>query len=321
MLIIILAFLIDALLGDPDWLPHPVVQMGRLIIWTEKRLYAKTKSDCRQIIAGFLLVCFVLLTTFALTWGVLFLCQRVHKIFGFVVAIILLSTTFAARGLQEAAERVLVPLKAGNLPAARQAVAMIVGRDTENMSTGEVVRATIETVAENTIDGVTAPLFYALLGGVPLAMLYKAINTMDSMLGYKNERYLYFGRVAAKLDDLANWLPARLTAPAMILAAFFLRYDAKAALQAMRRDSRLHASPNSGFAEATTAGALNIVLGGASSYFGRVSERPRLWPEGCPPQVLDIEKTIKLMRATSVIFLICGLAVRALIIFCLSLNR
>lgn len=321
MLTIVLAFLLDALLGDPAWLPHPVVQIGRLISLAEKRLYQAAGSARRQIFAGFLLVLFVLLATFAATWGVLFLCTRVHGIFGFWAAVVLQATTFAARSLQEAAEKVLVPLQEGDLPAARQAVSMIVGRDTENLSQVEVVRATIETVAENTVDGVTAPLFYALLGGTPLAMLYKAVNTMDSMLGYKNERYLYFGRVAAKLDDLANWLPARFTGPVMVLAALCLRYDAKAAFKAMRRDSRLHASPNSGFAEATAAGALNIVLGGTNSYFGRMSERPLLWPEGRPPQITDIERAVKLMRLTSMLFLACGLAVRAIIVYCLNLIR
>jgi len=321
MFTIVLAFIIDALSGDPDWFPHPVVQIGRLITVAEKRLYNATKPARRQIFAGILLVIFILLVTFIVSWGVVFLFTRVHTVLGILATIILLSTTFAARGLQAAAQEVLLPLKKGDLAAARQAVAMIVSRDTEQMSAGEVARATIETVAENTIDGVTAPIFYALLGGVPLAMLYKAVNTMDSMLGYKNERYLYFGRAAAILDDWANWLPARLTAPAMILAAYCLRYDAKAAFKAMRRDSRLHASPNSGFAEATTAGALNITLGGQSSYFGRISKRPLLWPEGRPPQVLDIEKATKLMRVTSVIFLACGLVVRALLVFCLNLIR
>ena len=308
------AFLLDAAIGDPAWLPHPVIQMGHLINLLEKHLRRQNAAKTNQLVYGAVLVLLVLAATYGSSKLLLFTADWLHKYLGLLVNVVLLASTLAARGLQEAAERIVTPLRAGDLPAARYAVGLVVSRDTDELTETEVARAAVETVAENTVDGVTAPLFYALLGGAPLALLYKAGNTMDSMLGHKNERYLYFGRVAAKLDDLANWLPARLTVPAMLLAAALLRLDVKAALLAVRRDSRRHPSPNSGYSEAVAAGALNVTLGGENKYYGSSSRRPLLWPEGRPTAAHDIAAVTKLMRLTSAIFLVFGLIIRAIIL-------
>ncbi|HZK25359.1 MAG TPA: adenosylcobinamide-phosphate synthase CbiB [Oscillospiraceae bacterium] len=313
------AFLLDAAIGDPAWLPHPVIQMGRLVRALEKRLRRETASNTAQLVTGAVLVMIVLGTTYVGSKLLLFTFTRFNKYLGLLVIIVLLSTTLAARGLQEAAEKIIKPLRAGELATARYAVGLVVSRDTDELTASEVARAAVETVAENTVDGVTAPLFYALLGGASLALLYKAVNTMDSMLGHKNERYLYFGRAAAKLDDLANFLPARLTVPVMLLAAALLRLDVKAAVIAMRRDSHQHPSPNSGFAEATTAGALNVTLGGENKYYGGFTQRPLLWQEGRLANVDDIVTTTKLMRLTAMIFLAIGLIIKALILMLVRL--
>lgn len=314
-MLVFLAFLLDAAIGDPRWLPHPVVFMGRLIATLERFLRNERCSPRQLLLRGALLVVAVLASVYLIAVGLIRLFFFLHPYAGLFFTVVILASTLAARCLAEAAAAIYQPLKAGDTELARQAVAMVVGRDTAHMDAGEASRAAVETVAENTVDGVTAPLFYALLGGAPLALLYKAVNTMDSMLGYKNERYLWFGRAAAKLDDAANWLPARLTVPVMLLAAALLRLNVKAAVSAVGRDGKKHPSPNSGLAEALTAGALGISLGGENRYGGSVSLRPRLWEEGRPVEAADIQKATALMRVTSALFLVFGLGVRALILY------
>ena len=308
----------DLLVGDPHWLPHPVVWIGKMISALEKSLLDLSSSAKSLIVRGGFLAFTVVSITFFSAFMVVKAAGAIHSALGTVVTVILLSTTLAVRSLSEAARDVAKPLTANNLPAARQAVSMIVGRDTAEMDTHDVARATVETVAENTVDGVTAPLFYALIGGAPLALAYKAINTMDSMLGYKSERYLNFGRVAAKLDDAANWLPARLTVPVMLLASALLRLDTASALAAVERDGQKHPSPNSGLAEALSAGALGITLGGENSYLGQRSLRPQLWQEGRPAEAQDIHHTIRLMRLASILFLLLGLLLRTAVFYLLG---
>jgi adenosylcobinamide-phosphate synthase len=309
-----LAYILDALFGDPSWLPHPVVMIGRLISLMEKRLLDSAAGSRILLIHGALLTAVVVLTTYLAAVLLIFAAAVIHPWAGHAMRVILLSTTLATRSLREAAMDVARPLMSGDLPGARHAVSMIVGRDTESMDAHEAARATVETVAENTVDGVTAPLFYALIGGAPLALAYKAVNTLDSMVGYNNDRYRYFGRVSARLDDVANWLPARLTVLVMLLAAYLLRFDLPAALRAVARDGQKHPSPNSGLAEALTAGALGITLGGENRYGGQASLRPQLWPEGRPPEAKDIKDAAKLMNAASVLFLVIGLPVSAALI-------
>jgi adenosylcobinamide-phosphate synthase len=318
-MLLLWAFLLDAALGDPRWMPHPVVLIGRFIAFLDKRLYKVDGLPRMHLWRGALLVLLVLGIVFVAVMGLTALFHMIHPTLATLSIIFLLSTTLAARSLWNAADAIYQPLAAGNTEAARRAVAMVVGRDTETMAEADIARAAVETVAENTVDGMTAPLFYAMVGGLPLALLYKAINTMDSMLGYKNQRYLWFGRAAARLDDAANWLPARLTVPVMLLAAKILRLNVFVAWQAVRRDGQKHPSPNSGLSEALTAGALGVKLGGKNHYGGQVSLRPELFAEGRPAEAVDIARASRLMWVTSGLFLAAGLAVRALILFLLRL--
>ncbi len=266
-----LALGLDVLLGDPGWLPHPVVGMGKLISAGEDFLRLRIAN---QRLAGALLVVVVVGTTFSLSVGLIHLAYCLHPLLGRLLSIFLIFTTLSLRSLEQAARQVYKHLSIHDLPGARQAVSHLVGRDTRNMNETEVVRAGIESVAENSIDGLVAPFFYALLGGAPLALAYKAVNTLDSMLGYRNERYLDFGRAAARLDDAANYIPARLSYILIPLAAGLKRM-AKA-VNIIGRDGRKHPSPNSGLAEAGFAAALGVQLGGENYYAGQPSPRSLL---------------------------------------------
>ncbi|MCW3491487.1 adenosylcobinamide-phosphate synthase CbiB [Dethiobacter alkaliphilus] len=308
---LLFAYLLDLLVGDPRQLPHPVIFIGRLISALEKRLQKPHHSPQIQLVYGTVVVVLVLATTAGAVLFMVWAASLIHPVAGVAVSVVLLSTTLAVRSLSEAAQDVIKPLASGDLPGARYAVSMIVGRDSALMDEHEVARATVETVAENTVDGVTAPLFYALVGGLPLAMAYKAVNTMDSMLGYKNDRYLYFGRAAAKLDDAANWLPARITVVAMLVASRLLSLNTGNAWQAVKADGQKHPSPNSGLAEALTAGALDITLGGENRYGGQVSRRPQLWAAGQKAGVGDIKSAARLMQVTSLVFIMVGLLIRS----------
>ncbi|MBS4007290.1 MAG: cobalamin biosynthesis protein CobD [Clostridium sp.] len=313
-MLIFLAFLLDGLIGDPRWLPHPVVCFGKLISLLEKWLYNANHSERSLLLKGALLVLVVLFTVYGFSFGLISIFSIIHPLAEAALTVVLLATTLATRSLWQAAEDIYFPLRNGKILEARQAVSMVVGRDTAELDEREISRAAVETVAENTVDGVTAPLFYALLGGAPLALLYKAINTMDSMLGYKNDRYLCFGRAAAKLDDAANWLPARLTVPVMLLAAAVLRLHVRTAWIALRRDGKKHPSPNSGLPEALAAGALGVTLGGENRYGGRISQRMLIWQEGRPPEANDIRQAAALMIVTSVFFLAAGLLFKDLLL-------
>ena len=239
-------FLLDALFGDPAWLLHPVVLMGRCISALEKYLRTALPKTPRGELAGGAAVAAVLpLGTLAVTGLACWAAARLHPALGLALQMLWCGQALAAKGLAQESRNVYKELAKGDLPAARRAVARIVGRDTQNLTAAGVTRAAVETVAENASDGVIAPLLYMLLGGAPLALTYKAINTMDSMLGYKNEKYLYFGRCAAKLDDAANWLPSRLAALLWVATAALTGNSARGAWRIWRRDRRRHASPNS----------------------------------------------------------------------------
>lgn len=309
---IALALLLDQLVGDPRWLPHPVRLIGTLQAGLEK--------VCRRLIpqarlAGLVTVLITLAVTGGLTWGLLHGAGLLHPLLSDLMAILLLHTTFAARDLARHAMAVQGALQRDDLVLARQRVAMIVGRDTAALDEAGVTRAGVESVAESLVDGVTAPIFYALLGGPLAAMLYKAINTGDSMFGYKNERYREFGWAAARLDDLANLLPARLTALLIPLAALLLGLKARASLRILRRDRRCHASPNSGFPEAAVAGALGIRLGGDSRYFGRLVSKPTLGDALQPITARHLRDAVHLMLVTTALFFGLGALFTILIQF------
>lgn len=305
MITAILAFFIDAVMGDPRSKLHPVVLIGNLIAGIEGMLYGKEDSDRKKLVLGGILVVLVLLFTFAVVNGIMNLVKMLDNIY--VVTLIeafFLSFAISPKSLAAAGKELYGYLVADDLDNARYKVGWIVGRDTDELAPGEVSRATIETIAENTVDGIIAPLFYFAIGGVPLAFLYRAVNTMDSMVGYKNDRYIYFGRVAARADDVLGYIPARITGLLFVVSAFILGYDGKKAWKILRRDASKHPSPNGGWAEATVAGALHIRLGGFNSYFGKVHFREYM---GDPIEEIGFDhimKTIRLMYTDTILFLI-----------------
>ncbi len=308
-------YVLDALFGDPAWLPHPVVLMGRCISALEKHLRTALPKTPRGELAGGAAVAAVLpLGTLAVTGLACWAAARLHPALGLALQMLWCGQALAAKGLAQESRNVYKELAKGDLPAARRAVARIVGRDTQNLTAAGVTRAAVETVAENACDGVIAPLLYMLLGGAPLALTYKAINTMDSMLGYKNEKYLYFGRCAAKLDDAANWLPSRLAALLWVAAAALTGNSARGAWRIWRRDRRRHASPNSAQTESACAGALGVQLAGPAYYFGEYYDKPTIGDPLREIEPRDILRANRMMYAESLLALVLGLAVRLMLV-------
>ncbi len=348
MIILALGALLDVFIGDPEWLWHPVRGIGALIsvfekglrklfhvefprdnrkseeadgIISEKKESPKNGSERadqrfrkRERIAGFLLVLGVVLISTGVTAGFLYLANWVHRGLYYLLSVVLCAQMLAMRSLIDAAEKVRKPLQTGNTEEARKAVSMIVGRDTERLSEEGIAKAAVETVAENTSDGVIAPLFFLFLFGVPGGVIYKAVNTMDSMVGYQNERYRYFGTAAARLDDVLNYLPSRLSALFMIAAAYLLRYDGKQAYRIWRRDRRKHASPNSAQTESVCAGALGLQLAGDAWYFGVLHKKENIGDYRKDTQPSDIRKSEKLLSLTAILFFICGMAILSVIV-------
>jgi len=307
-------FVLDTLFGDPPWLPHPVVLMGKAISALEKRLRARLPQTPQGELLGGAVVAFTLpVGTFLFTSLVCLGAAKLSPWLGLAVQMFWCGQALAAKGLAQESTNVYRALIKPDLPAARKAVSRIVGRDTQNLTLEGVTKAAVETVAENASDGVIAPLLYMLLGGAPLALTYKAINTMDSMLGYKNEKYLYFGRAAAKLDDAANYLPSRLAGLLWCAAAALTGNSPKGAWRIWRRDRRCHASPNSAQTESACAGALGVQLAGPAYYFGEYYAKPTIGDPLRPIEPEDIRRANRMMYAESVLALAVGLAVRAIL--------
>ncbi len=307
-------FVLDTLFGDPPWLPHPVVLMGKAISALEKRLRARLPQTPQGELLGGAVVAFTLpVGTFLLTSLVCLGAAKLSPWLGLAVQMFWCGQALAAKGLAQESTNVYRALIKPDLPAARKAVSRIVGRDTQNLTLEGVTKAAVETVAENASDGVIAPLLYMLLGGAPLALTYKAINTMDSMLGYKNEKHLYFGRAAAKLDDAANYLPSRLAGLLWCAAAALTGNSPKGAWRIWRRDRRNHASPNSAQTESACAGALGVQLAGPAYYFGEYYAKPTIGDPLRPIEPEDIRRANRMMYAESVLALAVGLAVRAIL--------
>ena len=307
-------FVLDTLFGDPPWLPHPVVLMGKAISALEKRLRARLPQTPQGELLGGAVVAFTLpVGTFLLTSLVCLGAAKLSPWLGLAVQMFWCGQALAAKGLAQESTNVYRALTKPDLPAARKAVSRIVGRDTQNLTLEGVTKAAVETVAENASDGVIAPLLYMLLGGAPLALAYKAINTMDSMLGYKNEKYLYFGRAAAKLDDVANYPPSRLAGLLWCAAAALTGNSPKGAWRIWRRDRRCHASPNSAQTESACAGALGVQLAGPAYYFGEYYAKPTIGDPLRPIEPEDIRRANRMMYAESVLALAIGLAVRAIL--------
>lgn len=303
-LIIIAAYIWDRIVGDPQAIPHPVIGIGRGIRAVERFIRRLSPSERALKPLGILLPLVVVGGTYGVTWLVLKGMYHVHDYIGWAAEALLIGTTIAAKGLKDAGMAVYRRLKEQDLESARREVGMIVGRDTEQLDEPEVVRATVETVAENIVDAVISPLFFALIGGAPLAMAYRAVNTLDSMVGYKNEKYGNLGWASARLDDIANWIPARMTAVFVTVSAWLHRYDARRACSTALRDARKHPSPNSGWAEASAAGALGIRLGGYNVYKGIRSFRAYMGDTQQPLQAEHIPAVCRLLLSSSTCFVI-----------------
>ena len=307
-------FVLDALFGDPAWLPHPVVYMGKAISKLEKFLRPRLPKTPQGELLGGAIVAFCLpVGTFLLTGLVCWGAARLHPLLGLAVQMFWCGQALAARGLVQESTNVYKELKKPDLPGARKAVSRIVGRDTAELTAEGVTKAAVETVAENASDGVIAPLLYMLLGGAPLALTYQAIHTMDSMLGYKTEKYLSVGRVPAKLDDVANYIPSRLAGLLWVAAAAFTHNDAKGAWKIWRRDRRNHASPNSAQTESACAGALGVQLAGPAYYFGEYYAKPTIGDALRPIEPEDILRANQMMYVASAFALAWGVAIRTVL--------
>lgn len=306
-------FLLDLLLGDPRWMPHPVRVIGNYISWIERRTYGQNpqRENRREFQQGLLLVFLVVGTTGIVALCILKVAYRIHPIAGVGMESWMTYQLLAARCLKVESMNVYHALKEQSLEEGRKAVSMIVGRDTDCLDETGVVKATIETIAENTSDGVIAPMLFTAIGGPVLGWMYKAVNTMDSMVGYRNDRYLYFGRAAAKLDDMVNYIPARLSAWFMIAAAYLggTCFSGSAAYRIYRRDCRHHASPNSAQTEAACAGALGLQLAGDAQYFGKIVNKPFIGDPVRAVECEDIKRANKLMYVTAWIGAMIGLVI------------
>ena len=292
---------LDCLIGDPQWMPHPVRLMGALISALDKLWNREEDSPLVLRIKGFVLAAFVVSAALRITWGLLRVLYGWGPAAGVAAESILCCYALAARNLRDSSMEVYEALteNGGDLVNARRAVSMIVGRDTENLDREGVIRAAVETVAENTADGVIAPLFYLALGGAVGGMAYKAINTMDSMLGYKNERYQYFGTAAARLDDVAGFIPARLSGLLLVAAAGLTGMDAAGAWRIFCRDRYAHKSPNSAQSESAVAGALGVQLAGDAVYGGLLVHKPTIGDPCREIEAEDIPRVCRLMYTAS----------------------
>lgn len=318
-----LGFITDLILGDPRVIYHPIRMVGNLIALLERalrRLFRVVREEqteeirdawfCgRELLAGILLAVLVILISSGVPLLILLAAQRIHPYLRLAVETFFCWQLLAARSLRDESMLVYEKLKAHDLAGGRRAVSMIVGRDTQNLDEEGVTKAAVETVAENASDGVIAPLLYMALGGAVFGFFYKAINTMDSMIGYKNDRYLYFGRFAARLDDVANFLPSRISALLMIAGAYFVGLDGANAWRIFRRDRRKHASPNSAQTEAVMAGALNVQLAGDAWYFGKLHKKQTIGDAVRPVEAEDIVRANRLMYAAAVLAMLLSLLV------------
>lgn len=301
---IVIALFLDRLIGDPHSWPHPVKWFGALIALLDR----KWNDGSRRFEKGLAMLIVVLAITATCSFGVLILAARIHPFLPIGLEAIMIWASIAPRSLKEAGMDVYRPLAAGDMKEARRKLSWIVGRDTEELDEGEVTRGAVETVAENTSDGVIAPLFWAMIGGGAAALLYRAVNTCDSMVGYKNERYERFGTASARFDDIVNFIPARITGLLLIAAAQKPAAIKRYAWNIMRRDAKKHPSPNSGWCEAAVAGLLEIELGGLNTYKGVVSDRARMGEALQPQRAEHIIEAAKLMERATSLFVLLFLA-------------
>ena len=299
-----IAYVLDLIFGDPQNIIHPVQVIGKMISSGEKYLLGKRHESDRKykFFAGMILNITVISVTYAVTY--LIYKSSENSIIFTVAEIYLMYTIFSINSLAREGNRVYNILKEGNIERARKDLSYLVSRDTGTMDEKMIIRSTMETISENTVDGIVAPMLYMFLGGLPLSITYKAINTFDSMVGYKNEKYMDFGKFSAKLDDVANFIPARITGILIVIASMILGYDYKNSLKIFIRDRKNHSSPNSGHAEAGVAGALGVQFGGRVSYFGKEVDKPVIGDKIKDFELEDIKKNIKIMYAASFLSLV-----------------
>lgn len=313
MLQVLAAYLLDLVIGDPRKIPHPVVIIGKGIDLLEKYLRRWAAPLIGLKGSGVILTCIIVGSTYTVMWAITAGASRINEWLGLAVSIWFISTTLAVKGLSDAAMEIYTLLRNGDIAEARRKVGWIVGRDTGSLDEGEITRATVETVAENLADGIIAPLLFAFIGGAPLAMSYKAINTLDSMVGYKNDKYREFGWASARFDDFCNYIPARLTGFMLLITFVLLGKPARQALRVVMRDAPRHPSPNSGIPEAAVAGALGVRLGGLNYYGGVESLRAHM---GDPLEALKKEHilyTVRIMRVASGLTVLVGVVLIYLI--------
>ncbi|MCP3873891.1 MAG: cobalamin biosynthesis protein CobD [Desulfobacteraceae bacterium] len=297
--IILFAFILDFILGDPIKLPHPIIYMGNAISFFEIRFRQFIKEP---FFSGLLFAGFLIVITGLIGWIIIKLSIIIHPVFGSIVQMILLFYCFSSKSLEKAAQCVFMALKENDIEKARENVSMIVGRQTEELDEKGITRATVETVAENFVDGFLSPLFFAMIGGVPLALVYKMINTLDSMVGYKNDTYILFGRASARIDDIANFIPARLSVFIISLSAFIISLSKGIlAFKTGLTQGDYHKSPNAGYPEASFAGALEIKLGGPNVYHGTLVDKPFIGKGFQDPGRLKIKQACELMMLSSFI--------------------
>ncbi len=308
--IFLLAFILDLIMGDPQWLLHPVALIGTFISFLEKT-FQKRFLIINKKAKGIILWFLVVIPVYFFSWIILMESFFIHHFFGIMMLIFLSATTLATKSLYVESKKVARALDKDDLEGAQQYLSLIVGRDTQHLGKEGIFRAVIETVAENLSDGIVAPMFYLTIGGLPLAMAYKAVNTLDSMIGYKNEKYKEIGYFCAKIDDLWNWIPSRITGLLIILSSFFLQFNWKKAFSTMHRDGQKHSSPNSGLPEAAMAGSLDIQLGGPNHYFEQAVDKPFIGDNAKEIERIDLNAAWRIMFTSSLF----------MVFFCLLMLR
>ena len=306
-----IGFILDLLIGDPNNPFHPVRGIGLLASKLETIFRKLLKNSLK--IAGLIVWMITIILTFAITYGIIFVCMKINKYLGIIVQGIIIYFCISAKGLVVEGYKVIKYLNEGNIEKSRKQLSYIVGRDTESLDSKGITRAVIETIAENMSDGVIAPILFAGIFGAAGSMAYKAVNTMDSMFGYKNEKYIKFGYFPAKLDDLFNYIPARVTGILIIISSFFLKRDYKNSFKIYKRDRYNHTSPNSAHPEAAMAGALDIQLGGANYYFGKIVEKPVIGDKIKEIEINDVKKTAEILYLSAVMGIILMVIIKFII--------
>lgn len=294
-------YVLDLIFGDPYFMPHPVRYIGKAINYLEKIFRKIFKSDISLKISGFLFTFIIVFATYAFYFLLLKIANEISSLFAFALESFVIYQIFATKCLSDEGKKLYKTLEDDDMTQSRKWISYLVSRDTDNMTKEDIIKATIETISENIIDGIISPLFFIIIGGAPLGMAYKAANTLDSMVGYKNEKYYNFGYASAKFDDILNYIPARLSGLLVLMSAFILKMDYKASFKTLIRDRKNHSSPNSAYSEAATAGALKIQLGGKASYFGHVEMKQTMGDYIETPAPKHIKDTIKIMFVSSML--------------------